>query len=946
MPSPDRDHDSAATVELGAVDPQRLAHAVDRPDLSRYRIEDVVGSGGMGFVYAAHDLELDRSVALKVMRRDAGPESEQGRLRDEARAIAALNHPNIVPVYDVGHSDDGRLYMSMELVRGKNLQGWLDAGPRTWNEVLDVLLASGRGLAAAHAVGLVHCDFKPGNVLVGDDGRVRVVDFGIAQRSFLTEPSMSVDAPAEPTKKHVIGTPDYMSPEQARGAPLAPQSDQFSFCLTLYEALYGHRPFLGSSNRKRLRNILQGAIRPPPRGTLVPKRVHAVVVRGLHADPGLRWPGMHDLLRSLDRARRPRGWSLVGAVALLGIGAAAVSAAKLVEADSPCASTRDELDEVWTEQRKDRIREAFMQSGLPDAARLHESTAQQLDRYSTDWVASRTRACEDASAPAERRLAARSCLRRGLEQFEVLVEILGTADLPTVRNAPEAISSLPDLAGCEGADEDDANAPSEDIRARVEALSHDLSIVPMLIQLHRDERADELTARVLHEAEQLGHAPLLAEAQYRRADVLATTGEQVQAAATFERAFHTAETTRLDRLAAEIAIDLLLTYGYRLPRPKQTDQWSKLARAAVERLGDDARSLRPELTRTEGLIALRRSEYALARSLFVRALNEFGALDPVDEPTLAETSSNLGIACLELGLLDEAEAAFLEALTLAERTVGPYNNRMISVVNNLGSLAQARGDYQAAHDYFERVYRAELILYGPVDVRVAMSLNNMGTALSSLRRDREATEFYRRSIRAYESGDHHDIDLARPLGNLAVSNMRAEDYVAAEANLQRAIQLIEAEAGPLQAELGIHWFNLGAVRIEQGEYDRALEALERSREIDENAVGRDHPSVAQALSSIATIHARTGELERARPLFEEALEIYARFEVQPVTIAFTRFELARVLWEMNEHERARELVDRAETALVGAKEAGAPQLETLRKWKRTEGLDQDPGSPL
>ena len=164
--------------------------AVERPEFERYRIEGEVGAGGMSVVYAARDVELDREVALKVMRRDVGESQDQQRLREEARALAGLNHANIVPVYDVGYAKDGRLYMSMELVRGKSLREWIDARPRSVAEVLDVLIAAGRGLAAAHAVSLVHCDFKPSNVLVGEDGRVRVVDFGIPQ----AELDMTIDS--------------------------------------------------------------------------------------------------------------------------------------------------------------------------------------------------------------------------------------------------------------------------------------------------------------------------------------------------------------------------------------------------------------------------------------------------------------------------------------------------------------------------------------------------------------------------------------------------------------------------------------------------------------------------------------------------------------------------------------------------------------------------------
>jgi len=931
---------TCATLQV-TLDPNgSVANTFDRPEFDRYQLEEEVGAGGMSVVYAARDIELDRRVALKVMRRDVGETQDQARLRDEARALAGLNHANIVPVYDVGHARDGRLYMSLELVRGKNLRGWLDAAPRTPTEILDVLIAAGRGVAAAHAVGLVHCDFKPTNVLVGDDGRVRVVDFGIARRVMLSESitahSLSGDVETPQSgraRPEVIGTPRYMSPEQVRAEPLDAQTDQFSFCLTLYEALYGQTAFLGASNRQRLRNILAGRIRPQPRGSLVPKRVHNVIVRGLAASAHDRWPSMNELLRALAKARDgSRRWGLI---ALAGIGVAGASALALIPAEDPCASTGREVDAVWTANRRDRIREAFQASKAPNAEEEHRRIDEQLSKFASDWSASRVRVCENKAVPAEQRALQRNCLQRDLEQYEVLVEVLSAADESTLRDANEAVSALPHTALCEVAGATSTEEVPEALRDRVEKLEEDLSTVPMLMRLHRYRRAEELTSRVLHEAELLGYAPLIATAQYRRADVMTSSGRQVDAANLFEKAYQTAETARMDRLAAEIAVDLLMIYGYRLARPKHAERWRKIARAAVERLGDEKDVVHAERTRTEGVIALRNSDYVRAKQLFEETVAAFDALERPQPLSKAEALSNLGIACLDLGLLDEAEDAFQSALRLVEREVGPYHTRFTSVINNLGSLAQARGDHQAAHDYFQRVYQAELTLYGPVDVRVAMSLNNMGTALSSLRRDKEAAALYRRSIAAYESGDYHGVDLARPVGNLAVAYMRDDDYEAAEANLLRAIQLIEEEAGPMQADLGVHWFNLASVRLDQRQYDRALEAMQRCLEIDENALGRQHPAVAQNLVAIASIYVNTDQPELARPLLEEALSIFAKFDLDPVLVGIAELALGKLLWDDGERVRARSLVDNAERVFVDAKEVAAPHLQGLRAWQKT-----------
>ena len=164
--------------------------------------------------------------------------------------------------------------------------------------------------------------------------------------------------------------------------------------------------------------------------------------------------------------------------------------------------------------------------------------------------------------------------------------------------------------------------------------------------------------------------------------------------------------------------------------------------------------------------------------------------------------------------------------------------------------------------------------------------------------------------------------------------MRAENYEQAEASLVQAIALIESELGPMQADSSGHWFNLGSVRLEQGQHKRALEAMHRSLEIDEHALGRKHPFVAQTLSAIGAIHVHLGEPERAKALFEEALEIFMAFQIDPMTVSYTRFELARLLWDEGTQDRARSLVDEAEAVFVNAKDIGAPQLSDLRAWKK------------
>ncbi len=270
-------------------------------NLSRYVVLDLIGRGGMGVVYSAYDPELDRKVALKLLRPDvATPAAGPGRsqLLTEAQALARLSHPNIITVFDAGTWQE-EVFFAMEFVRGETLRSAQTAADLRPRRVLDLYLAAGTGLAAAHAAGIIHRDFKPENVLVDDDGRVRVTDFGLAR------PTHDVDA-------RMAGTPAYMAPEQWRGAPADARTDQYSFCVALYEALYGSRPL------RRLAG--SGAPAPLPTRALahVPAGVGRVLARGLETEPAGRWPSMDALVEALREARRPfRRRTLVAAAALL-----------------------------------------------------------------------------------------------------------------------------------------------------------------------------------------------------------------------------------------------------------------------------------------------------------------------------------------------------------------------------------------------------------------------------------------------------------------------------------------------------------------------------------------------------------------------------------------------------------------------------------------------------
>ncbi|KIG14629.1 High-affnity carbon uptake protein Hat/HatR [Enhygromyxa salina] len=369
--------------------------------LQRYTVLRELGAGGMGMVYLAYDDQLDRRVAIKLLRsRSTNPEA-QTRLQREAQAMARLSHPNVVTVYEVGSVDD-ELFVAMEYVKGHNLRDYLGQTSRTWAEILAVFMPAGEGLAAAHAAGLVHRDFKPDNVLVGDDGRVRVADFGLAYgMRELPKPDPDANPNANPdanpnadlagvvdplrtplTKTGaLLGTPAYMAPEQFEGKVSDARTDQFSFCVALWEGLYGRRPFAGANLARLAEAVSTGNIDAPGHDTAkVPPWLRAVVERGLAPDPDARWPSMPALLSALaldpiaQRRRRVRARAITTATVLL-LGALAWLAASELQHNA-----RQRYWNALTEQLLDIERARGLGQATDDAERARAATKMSVYR--------------------------------------------------------------------------------------------------------------------------------------------------------------------------------------------------------------------------------------------------------------------------------------------------------------------------------------------------------------------------------------------------------------------------------------------------------------------------------------------------------------------------------------------------------------------------------------
>jgi predicted Ser/Thr protein kinase len=324
--APEALEDTALAPAAGVIDRGSRPQIAKGTRVGRYIIGERLGMGGMGVVYAARDPDLDREVAVKVLRSEfarSNPDAAQ-RIAREAQAMARISHPNVVNVYDVGTLGD-QVFVAMERINGKNLRAWLGAAPRTVAEILEVFIGAGRGLIAAHDAGIVHRDVKPDNVLVGDDGRARVTDFGLAYDHRLDEADVSTSG-SEGATRPIVGTPSYMAPEQHAGGNADPRTDQFSFAVSLYEALYGKRPFSGNTREELAGAVIDGRVDAAP-SSRIPASLRTILLRAMSTKPGDRFPTMADLLRALgrDRGRRPRRVAFAALIALALVTVAFVS---------------------------------------------------------------------------------------------------------------------------------------------------------------------------------------------------------------------------------------------------------------------------------------------------------------------------------------------------------------------------------------------------------------------------------------------------------------------------------------------------------------------------------------------------------------------------------------------------------------------------------------------
>jgi len=896
--------------------------------VGRYVVLETLGVGGTGVVYAAYDPELNRKVALKLLRSAAFDRSHElrGRLLREAQALARLSHPNVVAVYDVGTFGPS-VFIAMELIEGATLGAWLAQGKHSWRAIVEIFKKVGQGLAAAHAEGLIHRDFKPANVLVGRDGRVCVVDFGLVRsNSSPTEADVSTSADvAEPLQEITqagafLGTPAYMAPEQFEGSLVDASADQFSFCVALFAALYQRRPYTINTREVMCAEAPRGKLPLVEGGPAVPAFVRRVLERGLRLAPEERFPSMDALLAALSQDPRQtwRRWIVAGLGAGV-LGLSIVAAARFAGEPQPlCQGSAAKFAQVWSDEARETIHQRFLATGMAHAEDLWGTVSRTFDAYGREWSAMHTDACEATRVRGEQSdelLSLRMlCLDRRLTEVRTLTALLGAADRDGVTKAVDAAFRLTSVAACANLEalRMPVRAPEGSEQA---AVARDIETVlaqaKFLASLGQHEAGLAEATRAVERARALGHPPTEAEALETRGAVLLEAVDPKAAESSLREAYAAAQAGRHDRIAARAAIALVFVVGSQLFQAEAGREWAFHARAALERWGADP-ELEGALHANFGSLLYNDGDFAAARAEFAASLavreQAFGAEH-------RHTAQSLELVAMAASAQGDAEAArehLRRATELSRRLFGAKHPAYGSLLARTGYQAMMEDRAEAEALFAEALSIVEAAR-GEDHPQVAMILLNTSGVLRRVGKLQAARDAAKRALRSFEATEGARPLVADALSALGNAECGLGNLDAALAAHRSALAIYEEVFGAEHEGVGNSLEGFGDVFLRRGEARAALDHFERALALREKAHGADFIDNAFALAGIGEAHVLGGDAATAIPPLERAQALLEKHQVLPSLLARVRFLLARASWDAGQsRDQALRLAARAE----------------------------------
>jgi len=952
----DRAGDDVAEREARArIRAQLLGQAHEPLRIGRFRLLRKLGEGGMGTVHAARDDQLQREVAIKLLHPEAcGDEDAQLRLIREAQAQARLSHPHLVPVFEVGRFE-GRIFLAMELVEGVTMTQWLAMrAPRSPREILAHWLDIARALVVVHAEGLVHRDIKPGNVLVGTDGRARLVDFGLARG----QPSSTELSPTETGEdtssdsaersaltqvvtraKARLGTPAYMAPEIFAGQPAGPLADQYALCVSIYESLVGRRPF----------GIVRLAGGPGPARESLSRSLHRVLVRGLAYEPTARFPDVRALVNALepivDRRRERRLAIGVGLLSAVVAGGVAVQAVAPVDPErvDPCAGVAEALVGVWDEASRAVLHRSVLATEVPHAEAMSEWVQHGVDDLVGQWLSARRDACEahvvDRTLSDAGFTRATVCLDDQRDALRAIVHGKPTAErLPSVA---VALAGIDPPAEClqRARLETSVEPPAQAEQADVEALRAMLQRTRVAAVLEGAQPHREAAQQAHAAAEALGYDPLRAEASLVLGLMLVADNDP-GARKFLDDAANLAEQVG-DLAIRESALQELALFAFELEL--DADELRRaLARdaAALHRMGDPP-SRRARMLGLAALLAAMTGDFASAELQLRAAIALQETLGDAYLPGRIATWHQLGNLLAGRGRTGEAEQAFAEADRLAAAAGLP------AAVIVPGSLAPGRGEllrgiaatnagrFDEATRWLDEATAQTILAYGADSVpvsRIHMAQADLamrqGRIDDVLTHARAADASVRRWL-----GDDHVLrkDALSALGTVAFHQGNAAEAVAA---FEGALRLAEGALPASSMEVATNRSNLGEALVLAGDDAEARPLLEQALQSMEGTLSPDDPLIAYPSQGLAEIAWRAGDLEEAARYARRALEIREHHRDDPPELARVRWLLARIEAARGDVPQAQALARAARDGFEALGPAFATATREIDAWLR------------
>jgi eukaryotic-like serine/threonine-protein kinase len=817
----------------------------------RYLVIERVGIDATASIYSAYDPNLDRKVAVKILR---GPQAELDAgalLVAEAQSLAKLTHANVVRVHDVG-TFEGQVFVAREFIEGRSLLRWMREAPRSRAQIQRALALAGRGLAAAHEAGIVHGGVRPRSVLVADDGKILVTDFGVGAAADETRP--------------------YAAPEIRADSPATPQSDQFAYAAMVLEALTGHPATQLVPNGVADRDEITQAARK------LPGRLLRAVEVALTMDPALRHASVASIVEQLEPRRRSKH-ALVGIGAVAAAGAVAIPL--LADRDAYCDDVGGHLHGVWDDSTRRAIRRAFDHTKQPYATDVFRAVEARLDHLAQAWVEAQTSAClsaketdDDLSAIARRMY----CLERRFDELRAVTEVLADADSDVVKRALDVVQGIRPVSTCQGFLQD---VPVEAQRGAVGAIEAGLSQAEALRSAGRVDEAVSLSNRLVREAEALGYAPIEVSTIGARALIGSTLPDPSNADRlhdAFSRALAIGDRDLLADLARAIASDLTEDRQY-----PQAERWTDYAQALLD--GVVMPPNHPGLagvTMLRGRLASLQGRYDDATTIFEEALAQRVAQLGAHHRAVAAHRANLGQAYQDAGRYAEAEREFRAALDLQRAAVGEHHPAVAQMHLGLAGLASMMGRAEPALEHAQQGLAIVRAVHGDAHPLVGDAHIYVAGALSMLDRDDEALEHFDWALAVYrETTGEGSFRTAVTYANIAVTHLNMGHGPQAKDYYEQAIERLRETLGDEHPMLFQHRGNrVGALLILQL-WDEA--ELEARTVIDELAkrLGPDHPSASYAHEALAEVHAVRGRDERAIAQLERALELRAdRGEVE------------------------------------------------------------------